>query len=138
MGEDRRKCLIRREEQTEGLAGDEERCPLEYGFEIFCGKWKPRILCLLGTSETMRYSALRREMANVSDTVLAQALKSLADEGIVERRQYAEIPPRVEYTLTEKGRLVLPILKSICRWSRAYGNEATLRSARDCKGCCSS
>ena len=107
MGIDSRTCLLKREAQGEPIvpaAELEERCPLEYGFDIFCGKWKPRILCLLGATGTMRYSELRREMQNVSDAVLAQALKSLADEAIIERRQYPEIPPRVEYALTEKGR----------------------------------
>lgn len=138
MGIDSRTCLLKREAQGEPIvpaAELEERCPLEYGFDIFCGKWKPRILCLLGATGTMRYSELRREMQNVSDAMLAQALKSLADEAIIERRQYPEIPPRVEYALTEKGRSAIPILKSICRWSRKYGADAALRAPKNCRGC---
>ena len=131
-----RTCLIKEELKTaKDLANGEERCPLEYGFDIFCGKWKPRILCLLGASGILRYSELRREMSNVSDAVLAQALKSLVDEGIIERRQFPEIPPRVEYALTEKGQSVIPILKSICRWSRTYEVETNLRAPKNCRGC---
>lgn len=64
----------------------------------------------------LRYSEIRREMGNITDAVLAAILKGLIGNGIVERRSYDEIPPRVEYSLTEKGASVVPILQSICRW----------------------
>ena len=89
------------------------RCPLEYGLEIFGGKWKSRIICVLAAKETLRYSELRREMGNITDAVLAAALKELITAQIVNRISYDEIPPRVEYSLTEKGRSVVPILQSI-------------------------
>ena len=53
------------------------RCPLEYGLEIFGGKWKSRIICVLAAKETLRYSELRREMGNITDAVLAAALSFL-------------------------------------------------------------
>lgn len=81
------------------------RCPLEYGMELFGGKWNSRIICVLATLGTLRYSQLRREMGNITDAVLASTLKSLIANDIVERRSYDEIPPRVEYSLTEKGLL---------------------------------
>ena len=61
------------------------RCPLEYGIEIFGGKWNSRIICVLGT---LRYSQLRHEMGNITDAVLASALKELIHNEIVERKQY--------------------------------------------------
>ena len=79
------------------------RCPLEYGLEIFGGKWDSRILCVLAAAAPMRYSELRKEMANITDAVLASSLKKLQNDGMIDRRQYNEIPPRVEYRLTEKG-----------------------------------
>ena len=77
------------------------RCPLEYGMEIFGGKWNSRIICVLATLGTLRYSELRKKMGNITDAVLATALKGLIANGIVARKSYDEIPPRVEYSLTE-------------------------------------
>ena len=93
------------------------RCPLEYGMELFGGKWNSRIICVLAALGTLRYSELRREMGNITDAVLASTLKGLIANGIVERKSYDEIPPRVEYSLTEKGASVVPILQSICQWA---------------------
>ena len=73
------------------------RCPLEYGLDIFGGKWKSRVICVLAEKETLRYSTLRKEMTNITDAVLAATLKELISDGIIERKQYNEIPPRVEY-----------------------------------------
>ncbi len=109
------------------------RCPLEYGLEVFGGKWNSRILCVLAGMGTLRYSELRKELTNITDAVLAAALKKLMEAQMVERRSYNEIPPRVEYTLTEKGRSVIPILQSICRWAGAFQKEA---GAVQCCGKC--
>ncbi|MDD6186648.1 MAG: helix-turn-helix domain-containing protein [Oscillospiraceae bacterium] len=99
------------------------RCPLEYGLSLFGGKWKPRILCVLHTKGWLRYGQIRKEMANITDPVLAASLKEMISEELVIRRQYDEIPPKVEYCLTEKGHSLMPILQSICRWSGQYFNE---------------
>ena len=96
------------------------RCPLEYGLSVFGGKWKSRIICVLAAKKTLRYSELRKEMANITDAVLATTLKELIADGIIVRQSYDEIPPRVEYSLTEKGVSVVPILQSICHWSGIF------------------
>ena len=88
----------------------EIRCPLEYGLSVFGGKWKSRIICVLNEKGTLRHSALRGEMLNITDAVLAAALKELIADELVERHSYNEIPPRVEYCLSEKGKTVVPIL----------------------------
>ncbi len=112
------------------------RCPLEYGLEIFGGKWNSRIICVLAAKQPLRYSALRKEMVNITDAVLAATLKTLVQNEIVCRKSYDEIPPRVEYSLTEKGASVVPILQSICKWSGAYhkeeDNELTLTQCQKC------
>ncbi len=95
------------------------RCPLEYGLDIFGGKWKSRIICVLNFKGTVRYSQLRKDLANITDAVLSAGLKELITDGIIRRKQYDEIPPRVEYSLTDLGKSVLPIFQSICRWSSA-------------------
>ena len=111
------------------------RCPLEYGLDIFGGKWKSRVICVLAAKETLRYSALRKEMTNITDAVLASTLKELIADGIIERKQYNEIPPRVEYNLTEKGFSVVPILQNICKWSGAYHKEDCGNSLPQCQKC---
>ena len=98
-------------------------CPLEYGLEIFGGKWKSRIICVLYSHNTLRYNQLKKELTTISDAVLAEMLKELINDGLVERIQYNEIPPRVEYNLSEKGLSVLPILQSICNWSKTNSVE---------------
>ena len=79
------------------------RCPLEYGLELFGGKWKSRIICVLAAKQVLRYSEIRKEMVNITDAVLASTLKELLVSQIICRKSYDEIPPRVEYSLTEKG-----------------------------------
>ena len=111
------------------------RCPLEYGLEVFGGKWKSRIICVLAEKGFLRYSSLRKEMANITDAVLAATLKELIANEIVERKQYNEIPPRVEYSLTEKGLSVVPILQSICQWSGAYYKEESENTLPQCQKC---
>lgn len=111
------------------------RCPLECGMELFGGKWNSRIICVLATLGTLRYSQLRREMGNITDAVLASTLKSLIANDIVERRSYDEIPPRVEYSLTEKGLSVVPILQSICRWAGIFYKDEGDSPMIQCQKC---
>lgn len=99
------------------------RCPLEYGLEVFGGKWKSRVICVLNEKKVLRYSQIRSEMANIKDAVLAGTLKELIADDIIRRKSYDEIPPRVEYSLTERGLSVVPILQSICRWSGVLTRE---------------
>lgn len=114
---------------------DDIRCPLEYGLSVFGGKWKSRIICVLSANENLRYSEIRKEMYNITDAVLASTLKDLISDGIVERKSYDEIPPRVEYSLTDKGKSVVPILQSICRWSDAFYIEDTENTMSQCQKC---
>ena len=111
------------------------RCPLEYGLEIFGGKWKSRIICVLAAKKNLRYSQLRKEMANITDAVLATTLKELLQSGIIERKSYDEIPPRVEYSLSEKGKSVVPILQDICKWSGLFYKETNDNTMTQCQKC---
>ena len=111
------------------------RCPLEYGLEVFGGKWKPRIICVLAAKEVLRYSELRNEMGNITDAVLAAALKELIAGEIVVRKSHNEIPPRVEYSLTDKGKSVVPILQSICQWAGLYHKEDYNNTMVHCQKC---
>lgn len=110
-------------------------CPLEYGLDIFGGKWKSRIICVLSAKDIMRYNEIRKELGNITDAVLAAMLKELIANRLISRTQYNEIPPKVEYALTEKGKSVLPILQSICIWSRQQTKDESYKKLPPCKTC---
>lgn len=111
------------------------RCPLEYGLDIFGGKWKSRVVCVLSSKQVLRYSELRSEMTNITDAVLASTLKELLRDDIIQRKQYDEIPPCVEYSLTEKGKSVIPILQSICQWSHVFYKDDDEHTLTQCQKC---
>ena len=113
----------------------EIRCPLEYGLELFGGRWKSRIICVLAEKKWLRYSEIRREMVNITDAVLASTLKELIRDNMIERKSFDEIPPRVEYFLTPKGESVVPILQSICRWSGAFHRQEGEHLMAQCRKC---
>lgn len=110
------------------------RCPLEYGLSVFGGKWKPRIICVLAKESPKRYGSLSKDLGNITDAVLSSSLRELTEDGLIRRIPYAEIPPRVEYELTERGRSVLPILQSIARWAGAFQKD-TDTAVPQCKKC---
>ncbi len=113
------------------------RCPLEHALEFINGRWKSRILCLLYSSQSQRYGELKKLLDNITDTVLTATLKELIADGIVQREQFAEIPPRVEYSLTDKGRELVPFLRQICKWASQYHRpgENDDSELAHCKAC---
>lgn len=111
------------------------RCPLEYGLDIFGGKWNSRIICVLANKGTLRYSEIRQEMGNITDAVLASTLKELLSNQMIERKSYDVIPPKVEYSLTEKGKSIVPILQSICKWSGIFHKDENDNTMIQCKKC---
>lgn len=108
------------------------RCPLEYGLW-----WQMEIAYYMRAfrQQKLRYSEIRKEMYNITDAVLAATLKDLIADGIVDRKSYDEIPPRVEYSLTGKGNSVVPILQSICRWSDIFYKEDVENEMKQCQKC---
>jgi DNA-binding HxlR family transcriptional regulator len=87
--------------------------------EVLSGKWRLYIILALG-EQTLRYSQLSDLVPGVSEKVLASELKALVTLGVLTRTMYQEIPPRVEYTLTERGRLALPLLQQIQQLGRLF------------------
>lgn len=88
---------------------DHKHLALQKTLDIICGKWRLYIIFQLGT-EARRYGELRRMIPLVSEKVLIQELKALVSLGVVEKKTYNEVPPRVDYSLTPKGLQVLPAL----------------------------
>src|SRR5262245_13394583 len=98
-----------------------ERVELIMG--VIAGKWKPAIIYALVTNGTLRFNELRRLIPRVSQRMLTQQLRDLQRHGLVARTFHAEIPPRVEYSLTPLGRSLHPIFKAVCDWAgRNFGD----------------
>jgi DNA-binding HxlR family transcriptional regulator len=96
----------------------DETCPVCMTAEIVCGKWTLLLIRDLAAGRS-RFCELERSLAGISPRTLSLRLRALEEQGIVERQTYAEVPPRVEYALTAKGRALLPIIDDM----RSYGED---------------
>lgn len=99
---------------------DIAHCPVRNVLSHFSGKWSVLILSVLSENESTRFSALGRAIPDISSKVLSDTLKSLERDGLIARRLYAEVPPRVEYSLTDMGRSLMPILGQLIEWALAH------------------
>jgi len=97
-------------------------CGLDAALVVLGGKWKPLILFHLAHG-TRRYGELRRAVGSVSDKVLIQQLKELQADGIIDRFDYGEIPPKVEYSVTAFGRALGKALAPLCEWGTKYSED---------------
>jgi DNA-binding HxlR family transcriptional regulator len=104
-------------------------CGLDAALFVLGGKWKPLILFHLAHG-TRRYGELRRAVGSVSDKVLIQQLKELQADGIVDRLDYGEIPPKVEYSLTALGKTLGKALAPLCDWGTKYSTDVEAILAR--------
>lgn len=101
-----------------------EKCPLRYALDKIGGKWKIPVLWELNINGTMRYNQLKKDIHGITNTMLANTLQELTEDGLVERIQYNEMPLRVEYFLTDKGKSLFPILSEMTEWgSNQQKNE---------------
>ena len=104
-------------------AGDVEfRCYFQLAMMVIGGKWKPKVLFHLGQNEAVRFGALRRAVFGISEKMLIQSLKELEKDGLVNRKVYRQVPPKVEYSLTEIGRSFVPVLDAMYHWGRSYAS----------------
>ncbi len=93
------------------------KCGIDYAFQRIGGKYKGRILWRL-RSGIHRYGELRKTVTGVTPKMLTQALRELEDDGLISRKVYIEVPPRVEYELTETGKELLPFLSLLRDWAK--------------------
>lgn len=91
-------------------------CEKELALSIIGGKWKLLILCHLGLKGTKRFTELKKLISNITKKMLTHQLRELEEDGLVHREIYPVVPPKVEYSLTEKGEILLPILKLLEEW----------------------
>ena len=97
-------------------------CPVETTLTLISSKWKVLILRdLLGGAR--RFGELRRSVGGVSQKVLTAQLREMEEDGLVDRKVYPEVPPRVEYSLTELGRSLEPVLSALWNWGETYQSK---------------
>lgn len=92
---------------------DKTRCPVLYALDIVGQKWKLPVLWHLFDQETTRYNELKRSIPGITNIMLTKSLRELEENGLVHRKQYDTVPPRVEYSLTERGKALMPTLNEL-------------------------
>ncbi len=98
-------------------------CTFELTLEVIGGKWKPIILWHLEEYGKMRFSELSRTMPNVTQKMLTQQLRELEEDKLIHREVYAQVPPKVEYSLTEIGITLIPLLKNMNDWGDWFNKD---------------
>jgi DNA-binding HxlR family transcriptional regulator len=102
-------------------------CEIEVTLAMISGKWKPLILYFLGAKGTKRFGEIKIFIKKISHKSLTSQLRELEEDGLVKRTVFAEVPPKVEYNLTEKGKSIVPILELMCEWGeKNMGERYTL------------
>jgi len=91
--------------------------------DVIGGKWKPLIMYLLSI-ETLRFSELQRNIVSITQKMLTEELRELERDGLISRKVYPQVPPKVEYSITKYGRTLLPVLESMSDWGKVHRNGA--------------
>jgi DNA-binding HxlR family transcriptional regulator len=104
-------------------------CPVEATLDVIGGKWKVLILFWL-KSGTLRCGELRRKIPGISERMLIQQLRQMEEHGIVHREVYAEVPPKVEYSLTAYGQSLRPITDLMCDWGKKHMRRNATRKSQ--------
>lgn len=97
----------------------EYRCPVEAAMDVIGGKYKAQIVYELMRG-TKRYSEIRKALPQATPRMLSKQLKELEEDGVVNRVLYPVVPPKTEYSLTETGQTLVPIVDALCKWGNSY------------------
>jgi len=100
-------------------------CPVRNVLSRISDKWSLLILCTLEANGTMRYKELMSAIPDISQKMLSSTLKRLEEDHLLTRKMYAEIPPKVEYSLTEMGKEILPPIQLMISWAQTHFEEIT-------------
>ena len=99
-------------------------CPVQITLSLMDNKWKALIIGEILFEGTQRFNELKKALPNISQKILTQNLRSMEDSGLIRRKVYAEVPPRVEYSLTDLGLSLRPIIDSMMKWGEEYRDKA--------------
>jgi DNA-binding HxlR family transcriptional regulator len=108
---------------------DMNNCPVRSVLDRFGDKWSILVMLVLGEREKLRFNELNKEITDVSQKMLTVTLRTLEADGLVSRTIYPEVPPRVEYAITDLGKSLVPHIHSLARW--AVENMSTIKQSRE-------
>jgi DNA-binding HxlR family transcriptional regulator len=111
-----------------------ERCPLRPALDVIGGKWKPIIIHHLIRGGVQRFGQLRRLLPDATQKMLTQQLRELEHDGIVARKVYHQVPPKVEYSLTTFGRTLIPVMAELCEWGQKHHRRLARNKLADKSG----
>lgn len=103
--------------------GDVRETPFGYAISVIGGKWKMLIIYLLSDKQPVRFNEFKRKIGAITFKTLSTQLKELEADGIVRRKEYPQVPPKVEYSLTKKGETLVPVLEQLCEWGEENCNK---------------
>lgn len=112
-----------KQEKTKNKYTEASDCPIGATIDVIGGKWKPIIIWLL-MQEPKRFGELNRSIPGITLKVLTRHLKELESDGIITRKAYPQVPPKVEYSLSEKGKTLRDIMESLALWSKENINSS--------------
>ncbi|MEC0204388.1 winged helix-turn-helix transcriptional regulator [Paenibacillus lautus] len=102
--------------EYKGKVKNVQDTPFGYTISIIGGKWKMVIMYLLAENQPVRFNDLKRQIGAITYKTLSSQLKELEADGLVTRKEYPQVPPKVEYSLTDKAETLLPVLEQLCEW----------------------
>lgn len=112
--------LIKGKEYIYKIEGESFHCAMDITMHFIGGKWKTVVLWYL-RNKTLRFGELKKQIPDITEKMLSIQLKSLEEDGLVKREVFAEVPLRVEYSMTEFGKSLIPILEAFSKWGRHLG-----------------
>ena len=106
---------MRKKEETGSII---EMCPVRNVIALFCNKWALLTVLIIGEQDVIRFNELSRLIPDVSSRVLSSTLRTLEADGFIDRKVYAVVPPKVEYSLTTLGKSLLPLIQQLTEWGQ--------------------
>ena len=108
-------------------------CPIKYLITVFGGKWKLPAVCIIANCMPVRYGQIKRELGSITNMMLSKTLKELEKDGVIYRKQYNEVPPHVEYTLSDAGKTILPVIAEMGKWATSQMQKKNIMPS--CSSC---
>lgn len=118
-------------DRTNKVSCTNYRCEIEVTLEIISGKWKALLLWNLGNEGVIRFNEFRRLIPDITQKMLTQQLRALEEDGLVNRTVYNQVPPMVEYSLTDEGRELKPILEMMDVWGKRHVERFSTRNIEE-------
>lgn len=112
----RKDSVIMSMAEYKGKVRNIQDTPFGYTMSVIGGKWKMVIIYLLAENQPVRFNDLKRQIGAITYKILSSQLKELEADGLVVRKEYPQVPPKVEYSLTDKAETLLPLLEELCEW----------------------